>query len=99
MSIWADIHRRSNGIQIRKEDEKPIYFRVTERPSFILPHFELGEKMTFNENTDKECIGEYITSLRISSEPIFKMVKGERSFIENGVTISGYNHPFEISFI
>lgn len=46
MSIWSDIHKRSNGKQIRKEDfndlstelENPIVFAGTLNGSNIPPH-------------------------------------------------------------
>ena len=99
MSIWSDLQDRSSGAVIRTEDIRPVYFKVLEQVAVILHNFEPGEEMTFNENTDKECVGEYITCSRISAEPIFKLVEGKKSFIENGVTVSGYKHPFNVSFL
>ena len=99
MSTWGDMCRRAEGEKIRKEDERPVYFKVLEQVAVILHNFEPGEEMTFNENTDKECVGEYISCSRISAEPIFKLVEGKKSFIENGVTVSGYKHPFNVSFL
>ena len=42
-SIWADIHKRSNGSQIRKEDDIEL-LDMTGLYDYILAHYELTDK-------------------------------------------------------
>jgi len=41
--------------------------------------------IVFNKGTENECEVEYVTWSRIDANPIFKIVKGERKNVEDGV--------------
>ena len=47
-----------------------------------------NKSIIFNKGTDNECEVEYITCSRIDANPIFKLVKGNTSYVTSGV--SGY---------
>ena len=89
MSVWRDMHQRSNGIRKRKEDMDIVYFRLNSAENF-----HLNEEVTFNAGSVHECVGVYITSSRISRYPIFRLIKGNIEDVENNVTYNdqGFKH-------
>ena len=60
-SVWADMHKRSNGTQIRKEDDIEL-LDMTELYDYILVHYELTDK------NKKMTYGSKNMSITISSE-------------------------------
>jgi hypothetical protein len=97
MSVWRDMHQRSNGLRERKEDIEEVYFRLN-----ALNTFELDENVIFNKGTSCECVGKYITQSRISFQPLFKLVKGNKTDVNNDVYYddrNGARHYTSVTFI
>ena len=96
MSIWKNINQRSEGTLQRKEDIKPVYFKLNG-----IDTFQPGERIVFNMNTSNECVGEYITYGRISRHPIFKLVMGKRTDVNNDIIYehNGVKHYTSTTFI
>ncbi len=97
MSIWSDIQDRSTGETVRKEDIKPVYFKL----NGIIDTFQPDERIVFNRNTSNECVGEYITCGRIDRHPIFKLVTGKRIDVNNDIIYehNGVKHYTSTTFI
>lgn len=96
MSVWRDMHQRSNGTLQRKEDIEPVYFKLNE-----IDTFQPDERIVFNRNTSNECVGEYITCGRIDCHPIFKLVMGKRIDVNNDIIYehNGVKHYTSTTFI
>ena len=97
MSLWRDVQEQAAG-KLKKEDEKPIYFRISDPHNGIYHNLDFGDEVTFNEGTVNECVGEYVTPGRISGL-IFRLVKGTRECIESGLFGQGYDYPFDVMIV
>lgn len=97
MSIWADINRRSQGLQKRKEDADTVYFKLN-----CIDKFEVCESVVFNKGTSHECECEFLTYGRLDEHPIFKLVKGNKEDVNNDVIYddkNGFRHYTSTTFI
>ena len=95
MSVWGDIRKKSLGIENRLENS--VYFRITERPG-ITHIFNTGDRMTFNGGTVNECVGEFVTNSRYGGL-VFKLVKGNKKCVENGVFLYSSELHFEVTIV
>lgn len=101
MSVWGDIRHRAYGTAVRMEDKELITFRLNNVWQKDMWKISFGEKIVFNKGTENECIGEYITDSRISREPIFKLIGGNRNSVANGVTytVDGIGYKSGVTYV
>lgn len=69
-SVWTDIHRRSNGTQIRKEDDINL-LDIEGLGQYIIDHYRIADQDIFyRDNHDGTCIGLSIFYLKLENDDL-----------------------------
>lgn len=74
--------KHSNLIGLWKESDYVFWYGFLRKIQKTWPK---DKTIVFNKGTENECEVEYVTWSRIDANPIFKIVKGERKNVEDGV--------------